>query len=178
MRRCPKCWRRSLHRGIRAVWCGVTPPRLDHSSCEIANSNVDWNSKFEARAFDFFCNGDKACDEFSVAILRSTKICNFNAFFQSSAKASDVSRFEWSLHKTLLPTLRWARVNMRRVHQKLRILCKISWVNFFSSHPVVYQILKVSNLSHHHCGRDAIIIFFGGGVTWPDLVTWPLVTWT
>ena len=133
MRRCPKCWRWSLHRGIGAVWCGVTPPRLDHSSCEIANSNVDWNSKFEARAFDFFCNGDKACDEFSVVILRRTKICNLNTFCQSSAKASKVSRFEWNLHQTLLPTLRWARVKMRRVHQKLRILFKISWVNFFQT---------------------------------------------
>ena len=43
---------------------------------------------------------------------------------------------------------------------------------------VVYQILKVSNLSLHFCGRDAIGTFFGGGVTWPDLVTWPWVTWT
>ena len=41
MRRCPKCWRRSLHRGIGAVWCGATPPRLGHSSREIANSKAD-----------------------------------------------------------------------------------------------------------------------------------------
>ena len=30
---------------------------------------------------------------------------------------------------------------------------------------VVYQILKVSNLSLNQCGRDAIVKFFGGGVT-------------
>ena len=37
----------------------------------------------------------------------------------------------------------------------------------------LYQILKVSNLHLNHCGRDAIVkFFFGGGVTWPDLVTW------
>ena len=42
MRQCPKCWRRSLQRGIGAVLCGVTPVWcLDHSSCEIANSNVN-----------------------------------------------------------------------------------------------------------------------------------------
>ena len=114
-------------------------------------------ANFEERAFDFFCNGEKACDEFSVAILRRTKICNFNRFFQSSAKASKVSRFEWNLHQTLLPTLRWARVKMRRVHQKLRILFKISWVNFFSRHPVSATPADVIKFKYEDCRskRDA-----------------------
>ena len=30
---------------------------------------------------------------------------------------------------------------------------------------VIYQILKVSNLSLNHCVRDAIVKFFGGEVT-------------
>ena len=34
---------------------------------------------------------------------------------------------------------------MRRVHQKLRILFKISWVNFFSRHPVRQLYLVYEN---------------------------------
>ena len=138
----PQC-QLAADEAVPEVLAAVTPPR--HWSnvvwCNSAPSGPQFmrDCKFECRlkqqiwstCIRFFCNGDKACDEFSVAILRRTKICNFNTFFQSSAKASKVSRFEWNLHQTLLPTLRWARVKMRRVHQKLRNLFKISWVNFF-----------------------------------------------
>ena len=146
----PQC-QLAADKAVPEVLAAVTPPRHWSSVmwCNSAPSGPQFMREQRDRRFEcrlkqqiwstcirFFCNGDKACDEFSVAILRRTKICNFNTFFQSSAKASKVSRFEWNLHRTLLPTLRWARVKMRREHQKLRILFKISWVNFFSRHPV------------------------------------------
>ena len=63
------------------MWCGVTLPRLDHSSCEIANSIRIETANLKHVHSIFFLQWSKACDEFSVAILRRTKICNFNTFF-------------------------------------------------------------------------------------------------
>ena len=41
------------------------------------------------------------------------------------------------------------------------------FVAFYTScrYLVVYHILRVSNISLNHCARDAIVKFFGGGVT-------------
>ena len=35
------------------------------------------------------------------------------------------------------------------------------------------NLLKVSKLYLNHCRCGTTANFFGGGVTWPDLVTWP-----
>ena len=58
---------------LRPVWTTV------HARLQIRMSIKTANLKHVHSIF--FCNGDKACDEFSIAILRRTKICNFNTFF-------------------------------------------------------------------------------------------------
>ena len=88
----PQC-QLAADEAVPEVLATVTAPRHWSSvvCCNSAPSGPQFtrDCKFECRLKEpiwstcirFSYNGDKPCDEFSVAILRRTKICNFNTFF-------------------------------------------------------------------------------------------------
>ena len=93
----PQC-QLAADEAVPEVLAAVTPPRHWNSVvwCNFAPSGPQFmrDCEFECRlkrqiwstCIHFFCNGDKACDDFSVAILRRTKYAILTHFFKALPK--------------------------------------------------------------------------------------------